>query len=74
MPKLRELATAAYPDSQLSQETVKTSLAVLSRYESGQVEKLKLGNTTISGVQARKLFEAAKCKFYDEFWRRWDGV
>ena len=65
--EVAKLATAAYPDSQLSQETVKTSLAVLSRYESGQVEKLKLGNTAISGVQARKLFGLRSANFTVSF-------
>ena len=57
----------AYPAAKLTAEQVRTSVSILSRYESGRVEKLKLGSTAISGVQARTLFGLRSANFTISF-------
>lgn len=44
------------PEAQLTAENIAEQVKILSFYESGRVESLQLGQTQISGKQARKLF------------------
>ena len=61
------LISEKYPEAKITEQNVKTSISILSRYESGRVENLKLGETTISGVKARQLFGLRSANFTISF-------
>jgi len=58
-----DLATAAYPNCSITAGNVSSSVEVLSRYKSGQVEALRLGNEIITGKQARTAFSLRSANF-----------
>lgn len=57
------LISEKYPEAKITAQNAKTAISILSRYESGRVENLKLGETTISGVKARQLFGLRSANF-----------
>ena len=65
-----EKVSQAYPEANLAPGNVRASVSILSRYESGRVENLKLGSTTISGVKARALFGLRSANFTISFGER----
>lgn len=56
-----------HPEAKVTAENAKTVVAIVSRYESGRVETLKIGETTISGVKARQLFGLRSANFTISF-------
>lgn len=56
-----------YPKANVTAENARAVVAIASRYESGRVETLKLGETTISGVKARQLFSLRSANFTISF-------
>ena len=56
MDALVELITAKYPESGITDENAKDGIKIAAAYDSGRVETLQLGNTKITGKQARNLF------------------
>ena len=61
--ELVALIAAKYPDSGITEETVKDEIEIRSTFESGRVEKLRLGKTEITGKQARSLFGLKSAMF-----------
>ena len=61
------LISEKYPEAKITAQNAKTAISILSRYESGRVENLKLGETTISGVKARQLFGLRSANFTISF-------
>lgn len=57
------LIAEKYPEAKITAQNAKTAISILSRYESGRVETLKLGETAISGVKARQLFGLRSANF-----------
>ncbi len=49
--------------AKLSEKNLSKQVEVLSRYESGQVEKIRLGKITASGKEVRKLFDLNSANF-----------
>ncbi|MCL2696368.1 MAG: stage II sporulation protein D [Clostridiales bacterium] len=56
-------ANAAYPKAKLVAEDLVGQVRVLAWYESDRVKTLQLGETTITGKQARKLFDLLSTQF-----------
>ncbi len=53
---LAELIAAKYPESGITADNAREEIAIASAFESGRVDMLRLGKTTITGKQARNLF------------------
>jgi stage II sporulation protein D len=64
---LVELIAAKYPESGISETNVRDGIAIKKAYESGRVETLRLGKTTITGKQARNLFGLRSTMFTVEW-------
>ena len=64
-----ELIDAKYPESGITKDNVRDGIAIEKAYESGRVETLRLGKTTITGKQARNLFGLRSTMFTIE----WNG-
>ncbi|HPF53158.1 MAG TPA: stage II sporulation protein D [Clostridia bacterium] len=58
-----DMVNLAYPQAELTVENVAREVEILSVYESGRVESLRLGQTVISGKQARRLFSLDSTMF-----------
>ncbi len=58
-----EAVNGTYAKAKLSQSKLEEQVEVLSRYESGQVAQLQLGNVTISGRDLRKLLDLRSANF-----------
>ena len=69
---LVELIAAKYPESGITKDNVREGIAIEKAYESGRVETLRLGRTTITGKQARNLFGLRSTMFTIE-WTK-DGI
>ena len=69
---LVELIAAKYPESGITKDNVREGIAIGKAYESGRVETLRLGKTTITGKQARNLFGLRSTMFTVE-WTK-DGI
>ena len=52
-----------WPDANLNRKKLQSQVKILSRYDSGQVESLKLGNVTVSGKELRKLLGLNSANF-----------
>ena len=52
-----------WPQAKLKDRKLESQVKVLSRYESGQVETLRLGNIEITGREMRKLLELKSANF-----------
>ena len=64
---LVELIAAKYPESGIDAENVRNGIAIAKAYDSGRVETLRLGKTTITGKQARNLFGLRSTMFTIEW-------
>ena len=64
---LVELIAAKYPESGITKDNVRDGIAIAKAYESGRVETLRLGKTTITGKQARNLFGLRSTMFTVEW-------
>lgn len=64
---LVELIAAKYPESGIASGNVRDGIAIEKAYESGRVETLRLGKTTITGKQARNLFGLRSTMFTIEW-------
>ncbi len=53
----------AYPFAELARRGLDGQVEVLSRYESGRVEKVRLGGVTLTGREFRKLFDLNSANF-----------
>ncbi|MDO4543209.1 MAG: stage II sporulation protein D [Clostridia bacterium] len=54
---------SAYPNANLKVKNLIEQVGIESRFESGRVETLRIGETTITGKQARKLFSLDSTMF-----------
>ena len=54
---------AEYPNAGITADTLRDNMEILSRFESGRVEALKIGNVQITGQQARSLFGLNSANF-----------
>jgi stage II sporulation protein D len=61
--ELYKKVRSAYPDVILTPGSISEQLRVLQRDHTGRVSQFMLGNRTISGVQARKLFGIGSANF-----------
>ena len=52
-----------FSKAKLSRDTLRDTVKIISRHESGRVEKVKLGGVEISGVEARALFGLKSANF-----------
>lgn len=64
---LVELIAAKYPESGITKDNVREGIAIEKAYESGRVDTLRLGRTTITGKQARNLFGLRSTMFTVEW-------
>ncbi|MBQ9833281.1 MAG: stage II sporulation protein D [Clostridia bacterium] len=67
---LKEFArkiNSKWKDADISTKNVSKNIKILSRYESGRVEEIKLGGITVSGRDMRKLFELDSANFKINF-------
>ncbi len=63
---LKEFAAAVnkkWPKAKLDRKKLPSQVEILSRYDSGQVEKLRLNKVTVSGKDLRKLFDLNSANF-----------
>lgn len=63
---VKELASTinqAYPKANLSPSKLESQMEIMDRYESGQVETLRLGDTTVSGKEFRKALDLRSANF-----------
>ena len=63
---LKEFAAAVnkkWPRAKLDRKKLSSQVEILSRYQSGQVEKLKLNKVTVSGKDLRKLLGLNSANF-----------
>lgn len=58
-----DLIQKNYPQANVAKGNLKEKIQILSRYESGRVNKLKIGDTQITGKQARALFSLNSSNF-----------
>ena len=56
-----------YPKANLKQSKLSSQVEILSRYQSGQVEEIRLGKVTVSGKEFRKLLDLNSANFDIEF-------
>ena len=61
--ELVALIAAKYPESGIGEDNVRSEIEIVSAYESGRVETLRLGKTKITGKQARNLFNLRSTMF-----------
>ncbi len=61
--ELVALIAAKYPESGIGEDNVRSEIEIVSTYESGRVETLRLGKTKITGKQARNLFNLRSTMF-----------
>lgn len=52
-----------YPKAKLSMDTLRDTVKIVSRLDSGRVNKMKLGGVEIDGVEARELFGLKSANF-----------
>lgn len=52
-----------YPKSNVTEDSIATDLEIISRYDSGRVEKIRVGDVEISGKEARSLFSLNSANF-----------
>lgn len=64
---LVELIAAKYPESGITKDDVREGITIEKAYPSGRVETLRLGKTTITGKQARNLFNLRSTMFTVEW-------
>ena len=64
---LLELIASKYPESGITKDNVRDGIAIEAAYESGRVETLRLGKTTVTGKQARNLFGLRSTMFTVEW-------
>lgn len=69
---LVELIAAKYPESGITESSVRDGIVIEKAYASGRVETLRLGKTTVTGKQARNLFGLRSTMFTVE-WTK-DGI
>lgn len=53
-----------FDEADITADLKSSDVKVLSRYESGRVEKLRVGNALITGTQMRKAFDLPSAHFY----------
>ncbi len=56
-----------WEDASLEESKLKKSVKIISRYEGGRIEKIKVGNVSVSGKDMRKLFSLDSANFTLEF-------
>lgn len=56
-----------WKNAQLKASKLEKSVKIESRYEGGRIEKIKVGNVTVSGKDMRKLFSLESANFMLEF-------
>lgn len=61
--ELIALVTAKYPDCGVTAENYREAIAAVSTYESGRVREFRLGNTTLTGKEANRLFSLKTAMF-----------
>lgn len=64
---LLELIASKYPESRITKDNVRDGIAIEAAYESGRVETVWLGKTTVTGKQARNLFGLRSTMFTIEW-------
>ncbi len=61
--EFEKLINRSWPGARLDRDKLHKQVEVLSRYESGQVEELRLGSVTVSGKEMRKLLGLNSANF-----------
>lgn len=62
--EFEQAVNAAFPKAKLRRAKLETQVEVLSRYDSGRVEALRLGGVTVSGREFRQALELRSALFY----------